>query len=144
MRPSYTFYVLDKKKLNKPFENFTIISGNQSRYTRDCTNWNCTNGNPCTEFPTSGLLYKHNSWQHDQNWIVSVRIFFFRMVKSLQSMQAKTYTKGDLCRGLLSNLIFLGTPLTLRKSLLPSWLVSYHKKVYLFQAWSIEQNVKGV
>ena len=90
------------------------------------------------------LLYKHNSWQHDQNWIVSVRIFFFRMVKSLQSMQAKTYTKGDLCRGLLSNLIFLGTPLTLRKSLLPSWLVSYHKKVYLLQAWSIEQNLKGV
>ena len=74
------------------------------------------------------LLYKHNPWQHDHNWIVSVKIIFFRMVKSLQSMQAKTYTKGDLCRGLLSNLIFLGTPLTLRKSLLPSWLVSYHKK----------------
>ena len=90
------------------------------------------------------LLYKHNPWRHDQNWIVSVRIIFFRMVKSLQSMQAKTYTKGDLCRGLLSNLIFLGTPLTLRKSLLPSWLVSYHKKVYLLQAWSIEQNLKGV
>ena len=74
------------------------------------------------------LLYKHNPWQHDQNWIVSVNIIFFRMVKSLQSMQAKTYTKGDLCRGLLSNLIFLGTPSILRKSLLPSWLVSYHKK----------------
>ena len=88
------------------------------------------------------LLYKYNPWQLDQNWIVSVRIIFFRMVKSLQSMQAKTYTKGDLCRGLLSNLIFLGTPLTLRKSLLPSWLVSYHKKVYLLQAWSIEQKFK--